>query len=237
MTFVVAVLSDEFALVAADRRAHLRKGVVFQWNGVTHSVTDDEGVFVDGLSKVYTSDDDEGLVTYAGTNAQQSHIASGKYLVGFARDEHIHAAFQKVTNYADYVNQVAATEFMPEACLHLFRQADRFYATHFHAFKYECRRRTYRNLRGELLTIAIGSGQVVWDPVMMIPSVQESWKSLEEKAKTGAITPAEVREFLRRMFAVASMFVKDVSAAFDAYVLTKTGIWTQLPDTAQAAGS
>lgn len=229
MTLVVGVLANDFALIAADKRAGLGNHATVQLaNGATVTLKSDSGIFFDAFSKVYIADDGEGAVGIAGTvQAHLPHLESGKHLSGFARDAHIHAELGKLATYEDLVNVTAPIELTVEQCLHMFRHGDRFYGTVFNACMINFSRHTQRGGPSELRCFAIGSGAPAFNASLLIPTAAAEWAALNARAAN--VAPDDVRKFVRKVFKVAAATVPDVGDEIDVYVLQKQGPWIKAP--------
>ena len=226
MTFILGALAEKFSLVLADKRAGLgNKATLKMADGTTFSLSG-ANIILDGFEKVAVTDAGEDLVAIAGeANGHASHLATGKSLTAFERDEHIERHLQEKVNYASIVGMPPSV-FITQQVAHVFRIEDRFYFTIFSASPLSYSRLTQRNSPTEVKPFVIGSGSEVFTPMLVMPGIAAKWGAVASAPST--VTPEDLRKMLDKFLKVASVVDESVSPEYDTWILELQGKWRKM---------
>lgn len=225
MTFVVAVLSPEYAMAMADTRTILH-GPGSADIGLPSGpiiIAEDERIVVDGdprLDKIKFTQDMTEAFAHAGSHDTTKPLFGFQAeMRGIEADEHIAQQFHA---FANFQGVPALPRGVHDTCgaLHWYRGNDRFLATRLYAGPGILERTTYRNNRDDLRWLAIGSGAPHADGALRSGPMAEEWSELSKRTDL-ADAPGVLR-FWSKLFAIASSAEEDVNSLVSAWIQPKS---------------
>lgn len=222
MTFAVAILSPEYALVMADFRSILPgPNTVPMPDGSICTLAEDEQIVVDSdirLDKITFHPDLREAFSFAGSySLSEPYLGFETPLAGFDADEHLARRFEKLAAFRG-LTALPRGEMDTSAALHIFREDDQFLATRVYAGPAIFTRHTYRHFLDRLRWIGIGSGDNHVTEALRQGPLADEWAALSQRTSIASID--DIILFWGKLFALASTREYDVNSVVSSWIRT-----------------